>query len=140
MTMRIGATLSLIAAICITVTAQQGPTLTSLNMPRYTRLERQARVQGIVKVAFTLPPHSGEPTNIQLVSGRSLSEGAASTLLTESAVENVKTWRFENGDAVEHRYETTIEFRISDGKDMVFFQSFRSVTVVLGDAENPVID
>jgi hypothetical protein len=121
--------------------AQVEPTLTMLNMPRYSRMARQARVQGIVKVAFTLPPHAGGPMHVELVlSGPQPSEGKVVELLKESAVENVKTWRFENHDAVEHRYETTFEFRLSPGKDVVSFQSFHSVTIVAGDNEGPVID
>jgi hypothetical protein len=138
-TMRVGAALCLIAVVCTTAAAQTEPKLTTLNMPHYGGLARQARVQGIVKVAFTLTPNAAEPTNVELMSGASLSTGTANKLLNESAIENVKTWRFENHDSVEHRYETTFEFRLSTGKDVVSFQSFHSVTIVAGD-EGTVIE
>jgi len=137
---RIGTTLCLIGGVCITMAAQVDPTLKTLNMPSCTRMARQARVQGIVNVAFILPPHAGQPTHVELVSGPRASEGKAVELLEESVVENVKTWRFENPDAVEHRYETTFEFRLSSGKDVVSFRSFHSVTIVAGDDEGPIID
>src|SRR5215472_15372033 len=93
-----------VATTCITMTAQSEPTLSTLNMPRYAWLARQARVEGIVKVAFTLLPHAVEPSNVQLVSAPPISTGTAVEELKRTALENVKTWRFENGDAVEHRY------------------------------------
>lgn len=91
MTRRLGATLCLIGGVCITMAAQSEPTLKALNMPSYTRMARQARVQGIVKVAFILPPHARQPTHLELVSGPQPSEGKAVELLKESVVENVKT-------------------------------------------------
>src|SRR5580692_8395462 len=99
---RIGATFVLIAAVCITVAGQTGPTLTALNMPHYTGLERQARVQGIITLAFTLQGHSAEPTNVEVVSA----EGSGLPLLKETALANVKTWRFENKEPLEGRYQT----------------------------------
>lgn len=134
---RTGFVFFFVASICITMAAQSEPTLLTLNMPRYTWLARQARVQGIVKVAFTLPPHAGEPTKVELVSGPTISMGTAAEELKKTALENVKTWRFENGDAVEHRYETTFEFQLGGRSDLVSFQSFHYVTIVAG--EPPII-
>jgi outer membrane biosynthesis protein TonB len=117
--------------------AQSEPALLTLKMPRYTLLARQARVQGVVKVAFTLLPHSVEATNVQVVSAPPDSMGAATEELKRTALDNVKAWRFENGDAVEHRYETTFEFKLDGATDFVSFQSFHRVTIVAG--EGPVI-
>jgi len=106
-------------------------------MPRYNWLARQARVQGIIKVAFTLLPHAGEPTKVELLSAPPISIGTAVEELKKTALENVKTWRFENGDAVEHRYETTFDFQLGGRGDLVSFQSFHYITIVAG--EGPLI-
>ena len=127
----------LVTTICITVAAQSEPTLLTLNMPRYTWLARQTRVQGIVKVAFTLLPRAGEPTKVELVSGPPASMGTAVEELKKAALENVKTWRFENREGVEHRYETTFDFQLGGRSDLVSFQSFHYVTIVAG--EPPII-
>jgi hypothetical protein len=123
---RIGVTLCIMFTACITMVAQSEPILTALNMPRYPWLAVQGRAQGLVKVAFTLRPHADEPTKVELISG------TANDLLKNAALENVKTWRFANSDAAEHRYEVTFEFQL-EGKQVVSFQSFRYVTVVFGD-------
>lgn len=137
MVKRSGFVLLLVATISITMAAQSEPTLVTLNMPRYNWLARQARVQGIVKVAFTLLPQAGEPTKVEVVAGPPASIGTAVEELKKTALENVKTWRFENGDAVEHRYETTFDFQLGGRSDVVSFQSFHSVTIVAG--EGPMI-
>jgi hypothetical protein len=135
MTKRVGKTLCLMATICITMAAQGEPALTALNLPHYPWLARQARVEGIVKVAFTLLPKSEAPTKVELISGPPISNGTAVEELKRLAVENVKTWRFQNGDAVEHRYETTFDFRLSGPKEVVSFQSFHYITVKSGGGE-----
>ena len=132
MTKCIGTALCLLAAACITMAGQTEPVLSALNMPHYPWLARQARVEGVVKVAFTLQPEAKEPTKVELISGTSTSAGTATELLKTAAVENVKTWRFQNADAVEHRYVTTFDFQIAGDDEVVSFQSFHHVTVESG--------
>ena len=128
-------TLCLIIAICIASTAQRQsePVLAALNMPHYPWLARQTRVEGVIKVAFTLQSGAKEPTKLEVVSA---STPAARNLLKTAAVENVKTWRFEwpsqSGDAVEYRYVTTFNFQIAGDDEAVSFQSFHHVTVESG--------
>ena len=131
-------TLCTLFALCISMAAQtqSEPALKTLAMPRYPRIAVQGRVQGIVKVAFTLQPHAEEPTNVELVSGPSTSRYSGPQLLIDAALENVKTWRFANSEAVERRYEVTFEFGFS-AKQVVTFQSFHYVTVEF--AEPPII-
>jgi outer membrane biosynthesis protein TonB len=100
-------------------------------MPHYPWLARQARVQGVVKVAFTLQPEAKEPTKVEVISA-SLSPGTASELLKTVAVENVKTWRFQNADAVEHRYVTIFDFQLAGDDEVVSFESFHHVIVESG--------
>ncbi|HUO24606.1 MAG TPA: energy transducer TonB [Candidatus Aquilonibacter sp.] len=95
------------------------PVLISASIPRYPPLARQARVQGTVKVTFTLGPRSAEPTNVQVVSGHKM--------LGPAAIENIKTWRFENGYNVERKYETTFDYRF--GNTSVCFHSFGHIEV-----------
>ena len=132
MTKRVGTVLCLFAAVWITMAAQNEPILTALNMPHYPRLARQARIEGVVKVAFTLQAGAEEPTQVEVISGALTSEGTAAGLLNTAALENVKTWRFQNADAIEHRYVTTIDFRLAGDDEVVSFQSFHHVTVESG--------
>jgi TonB family protein len=128
---RLVRSLLLVTVVRITMAAQTDPVLSALNMPHYPALARQARVEGVVKLAFTLQPGAMEPTKVEVVSA-SLSRGTASELLKTVAVENVKTWRFQNADAVEHRYKTTFEFQLAGDDEVVSFQSFHHVTVESG--------
>jgi hypothetical protein len=114
----------LIVAMCIGAVAQSSePELLSTNIPLYPPLARQARVYGIVKVAFTLPASAAEPVNVEAVSGH--------PLLKPAAVENVKTWRFRNTYAVERKYETTFRYSLSDSESRhVTFESFNVVEIV----------
>jgi len=121
MTTRVGTLLCFVAAVSMTMTAQTDPVLTSANMPMYPPLACQARIGGSVKLTFTLAAHAAELTNIEVVSGHPLLKGAA--------LENVKTWRFDNPYAVERKYETTIEYRLS-GKELAAGQT-RKLTVSL---------
>lgn len=132
MTKRIGIALCLLAAACLTMAAQTDPVLWALNMPHYPGFARQGRIEGVVKVTFTLRPEATEPTKVEVVSGPSTSKGTASELLKTAAVENVKTWRFQNADAVEHNYVTTFDFQIAGEDEAVSFQSFHHVTVKSG--------
>lgn len=130
----INITLSIMLALCITMVAQtqNEPTLKTLDMPRYPWMAVQGRLEGIVKVGFTLQPHADEPTKVELISGPSTSQYSGYQLLIDAALANVRTWRFANSDAVEHRYEVTFDFQLS-GKQLVSFRSFHYVTVVFGD-------
>ncbi len=125
MTKRIRTLLCLIAASSIMMAAQSEPVLTSANIPRYPPLARQARIEGIVKLTFTLPAYAQEPTNVEVVSGHPMLKGAAA--------ENVKTWRFENHYlGVERKYETTFEYQLPlvAGTQKVTFESFHKVEIV----------
>lgn len=129
---RIANVVCLITAICITLAAQTEPVLSALNMPHYPWLARQGRIEGIVKVAFTLQPKAEEPTRVEVISDSSISGGIARDILKTAAVANVKTWRFQNGDAVEHRYVTTFDFQIAGEDEAVSFQSFHHITIESG--------
>jgi TonB family protein len=124
MTTRICAVLVFVAAISITLEAQTEPALISVNIPKHPPLARQARIEGIVKLTFTLAANAEEPTNVEVVSGH--------PLLKAAAVENVKTWRFQNPYSVERKYETTFEYRLplSEGSQKVAFESFHKVEIV----------
>ena len=109
---------------CLVVAAQTDePQLVSANIPFYPPLSRQARVYGSVTVAFTLPANSGEPTEVEAVSGH--------PMLKSAAVDNVKTWHFRNIYAVGRKYQTTFHYRISESESQhVTFSSFNVVEVV----------
>jgi TonB family protein len=110
-------------AVCLSLGAQTDePELMSANIPKYPALARQARIEGTVKVSFTLPANGGEPANVEAVSGHPVLKGAA--------VENVKTWHFRNPYAVERKYETTLRYRLAEPR-RVTFESFQSVEIVI---------
>ena len=118
------------ALILLTFTASLGvveqtdnPELISANIPFYPPLARQAHIYGTVKVAFTLPANSGEPANVEAVSGH--------PVLKAATVENVKTWRFRNTYAVGRKYETTFHYTLSESESRrITFESFNVVDVV----------
>lgn len=129
MTIRVYTLLSFLAAATLTMAAQTEPVLTSANIPKYPPLAAQARVEGIVKLSFRLEAGAAEPTNVEVVSGH--------PLLKRAALENVKTWRFENPfPPVERKYETTFKYRLSDRKAVgkkkviVTFESFDHVEIL----------
>ena len=99
-------------------------------------LARQARIEGVVKLTFTLSANSKEPTNIEVVSGHPMLKGAA--------IDNVKTWKFENPYAVERKYETTFRYRLSSievplpRSATVTFESFHQVDLVADVAQATV--
>jgi hypothetical protein len=95
MTIRICAVLCFAAAISVTMAAQDEPVLVSANIPKHPPLACQARIEGLVKLSFTLAANAAEPTNVEVVSGHAMLKGAA--------VENVNTWRFQNPYAVERK-------------------------------------
>ncbi len=137
MTTRLSILLWFVAAVSVTMVAQDEPVLTSANIPKYPPLACQARVQGVVTLTFTLAAHASEPTNIGVVSGHPLLNGAT--------LENVKTWRFDNPYAVERKYETTFKYRLSERKIAggtkrltVSLESFHNVEIVTDANEPPV--
>jgi TonB family protein len=102
------------------------PVLTSLNMPKFPPLARQARVEGIVKLTFTLAGWGTEPTNIRVISGH--------PVFNSPTIENIRTWRFNNNNyAVERKYEITFEYRLA-GQPGICFESFHKVTVTADEA------
>jgi outer membrane biosynthesis protein TonB len=121
MTIRICTILCFAASISITMAAQSEPVLASASIPKHPPLACQARIGGVVKLTFTLGTDGAEPTDVEAVSGPTLLKGAA--------VENVKTWRFENHYA-DGRYETTFDYQLPmSGPKKVTFESFRRVEV-----------
>jgi TonB family protein len=120
--------ISFVAAVSVTMAAQTEPSLLLANIPKYPPVARQARIEGVVRLTFLLPANGLQPTNVEVVSGHPMLKGAA--------VENVKTWRFEqNPYAVERKYETTFKYRLSGVESAgrrikATFDSFREVEVV----------
>jgi TonB family protein len=123
-------------AVSITMAAQTEPILTSANIRKYPPLACQARVEGVVTLTFTLPANGTTPTDVELVSG--------STLFKAAAAENVKTWHFENPYAVERKYETVFNYRLSGlevagtRRVTVTFESFHHVEIVT-DVSQPTV-
>src|ERR1700730_8777658 len=103
MTMRICAVLCFAAAISVTVAAQDEPVLVSANIPKHPPLACQARIEGLVKLSFTLAANATEATNVEVVSGHAM--------LKDAAMENLSTWRFGNHHA-DGKYETTFVYRL----------------------------
>jgi TonB family protein len=125
MTSRAIKLLCFVVFFCLTMAAQTEPALVTVNMPKYPPLACQARIEGVVKLTFTLSANAGEPTNIEVVSGHPILKGAA--------IENVRTWKFQNPYAVERKYETTFRYRLSDHprqSTTVTFESFYEVDLV----------
>jgi outer membrane biosynthesis protein TonB len=121
MTIRICAVLCFAAAISVTAAAQSEPVLVSANMPKHPPLACQARIAGVVKLTFILSGTDGEPTNVEAISGP--------PMLKDAAIENVKTWKFNNSYAC-GKYETTFDYRIPpSGRQKVTFESFHRVEV-----------
>ncbi|MFY9682890.1 MAG: energy transducer TonB [Candidatus Sulfotelmatobacter sp.] len=127
----------LVTAASVAVAAQTEPVLISANIPKYPPLASQARIEGVVKLTFTLPGNGAQPTNVEVVSGH--------PMLKSAAAENLKTWRFENPYALERKYETTFKYRLSgaevagERKVSVTFESFREVEVVT-DVAPPTVN
>src|SRR5450432_2007387 len=114
--------LLIVAALSATSVAQSEPILDSASLPKYPPIARQARIEGIVRLAFTLEANATAPTGVQVISGH--------PILSRAALENLKTWRFINYYSVERKYETTFKYRLSQsGKLTVSFQSFSNVEI-----------
>jgi hypothetical protein len=82
-----------------------------------------------VKLTFILPANAEGPTKVEVVSGHQM--------LKDAALDNVKTWKFKNPYAVERKYETTFQYRLSDVEvsthaagAVVTFDSFHRVDIV----------
>jgi Gram-negative bacterial TonB protein C-terminal len=126
-----------IFGISVLLTAQSsGPELVSANIPTYPVLACMAKVEGVVKLSFTLAGNSDEPSQVEVLSGHPLFKAAA--------IENVKTWRFRNPYTVDRKYETTFTYRLS-GRELpagetkkltVSLESFSSVEIIT-DAYQP---
>jgi TonB family protein len=107
------------------------PTLVSAGLPRYPPIARLAKIQGEVKVDFTLNSN-GEVASATAVSGHPMLKGAAE--------ENVKTWKFElpkNLYRSDWKYSTVFHFKISSDEQpyenpklTVTLDSYRYVEVV----------
>lgn len=107
------------------------PTLLSAGLPRYPPIARLAKIQGEVKVDFTLNSN-GEVESATAVSGHPMLKGAAE--------ENVKTWKFElpkNLYRTDWKYSTVFHFKISSDEQpyenpklTVTLDSYRYVEVV----------
>jgi TonB family protein len=127
-----------VAMICgAAAAAQTEPVLITVNLPNYPPLARQARIEGVVRLTFILSANATDPTNIEVVSGH--------PMLKAAAVENIKTWRFDNPYAAERKYEVTFSYRLS-GVEVaaptgarVTFDSYRQVEVVTDAVETTVI-
>jgi TonB family protein len=127
-----------LVAACIAMAGQtDDPTLVAVNLPMYPPLAVQARVEGVVRITFTLPPNSGQPTNIEIVSGH--------PMLKNAAAENVKTWKFENPYTAERKYETTFMYTLSGRevplpkKPIVTFDSYHQIKLV-SDIAAPTVN
>jgi TonB family protein len=116
-------TLLMLTASLGAIAQADNPELVSANIPYYPPLARQARVYGTVRVAFTLLANSGEPVQVEAVSGHPMLESAA--------VENVKTWRFRNAYAIGRKYETTINYVLTESERRhVTFEPFNVVDII----------
>jgi TonB family protein len=101
--------------------AQGEPVLVSANIPRHPPLACQARIAGVVKLSFVLSGNDGEATDVEVISGH--------PMLTDAAIENVKTWKFNSSYAC-GKYQTTFDYRLpSSGPQKVTFESFHRVEV-----------
>jgi outer membrane biosynthesis protein TonB len=109
------------AAISVPLAAQSDPVLLSANIPKHPPLACQARIGGVVKLTFVLSGNTGEPMNVEVISGH--------PMLKDATIENVKTWKFRNS-YTEGKYETTFDYQLhSSGPQKVTFESFHRVEV-----------
>jgi hypothetical protein len=74
-----------------------------------------------VKLTFVLSGNTGELTKVEAIYGH--------PILTDAAIENLKTWKLKNPYA-EGKYETTFDDRLpSSSPQKVTFESFHRVEV-----------
>lgn len=107
------------------------PTLISAGLPKYPSLARLAKVQGEVKVDFTLNSN-GEVVTITVVSGH--------PLLRAAAEDTMKSWKFElpkNLYRTDWKYSTVLNYEISADEDpyenpklTVVLNSFHYVEII----------
>jgi TonB family protein len=97
--------------VCKLLSAQSAqppePILKSVGQPGYPALARAARIEGEVRLEFVLN-HDGDPSSVAVISGH--------PMLAPSAVETVKTWKFEfpeNAFQEGRKYETTFAYKLS---------------------------
>ncbi len=118
------------ALMAISAAAQRNaqPLLETAALPKYPPIARQVRIEGIVRISFSLGT-DGTVSDAQVLSGH--------PMLKAAALENVRTWRFRLQGVGEpnQRFETEFIFRLS-GKDVpdnprltVSLESFRHVEV-----------
>lgn len=103
--------LLVLALTCKLLSAQSAqppePILKSAGQPSYPALARAARIEGEVRLEFVLN-HDGDPSSVAVISGH--------PMLAPSAVETVKTWKFEfpeNAFQEGRKYETTFHYKLS---------------------------
>jgi TonB family protein len=72
--------------------------------PEYPLLAKHARIQGLVQLQLTVLPATGEITEVSSTSGHAL--------LTPSAIEAAKNWRFEPNSAGTSSVKATIEYAL----------------------------
>ena len=125
-----------ITAICLSLSAPTDePELISTNIPTYPVLARQAHVEGVVKVTFSLPANAENPANV---------EASGHPLLKTAAGENVKTWHFRNRFASERKYETKLQYRLLDphspARGSVSFESFHQIEILAVAPEPQTIE
>ena len=126
-----------VVAACTVMAGQTEPALVAVNLPKYPPLARQARIEGAVRISFTLPANSGTPSDVEVISGHPGLNGAA--------LDNVKTWKFENPYAVARKYQTTFRYKLTGFEVpqpkncVVTFDGYRQVDVV-SDVAAPVVN
>src|ERR1043165_8339334 len=127
------ASLLLLSALCL---AKNAPDLCLISMavPQYPLLARTARIQGVVQLKISINA-AGEVTEVAVISGPKM--------LTESALTNVKTWRFgpsSNKITMPHKY--ILDDHLIEGNDCCRFKMDGPMTVeIYGGATlvNPTI-
>jgi TonB family protein len=67
-------------------------------------LAQQARIQGKVELQLTLNPATGDVVNTTAISGH--------PLLTKTAIEAAKQWRFKPGSAKSETVRVTLEYAL----------------------------
>ena len=82
------------------------PYLKTANMPFYPRIALTARIEGTVLLRATVTAH-GETSDVEAISGH--------PLLKQSAIENVKSWKFAgpNPCACSVKKEITFVYKLS---------------------------
>ena len=93
----------LLLTASVLASSQAQPVLTAASLPFYPPVARLSRVEGKVVVSMTITP-DGRVEDVEAVSGP--------RILSDSAVENVKSWKFQApGTAM--RREVTFVYRIA---------------------------